>query len=200
MAACSEFCSRSRHGRMVRAARSRRHARRACAGESRAQDRKEPEAGLIYSDEDKIDLAGNRSNPFFKMDWNPELFLGQNYIDHLGVYRTDIFARLADLAKALKVRRTTIWLCAVSNNCDRPNPPYPADSLPRAHGLRQPGGKTRCQAVCEGGSAWCDYGPPTANSSCRPGRPCPENIESHRVVYELPDPAPRVADHCLSRR
>jgi len=42
-----------------------------------------PTAGLIYSDEDKIDAAGLRSDPFFKPDWNPELFLGQNFINHL---------------------------------------------------------------------------------------------------------------------
>ena len=55
---------------------------------------KNPEAGLLYSDEDKIDLAGHRSNPFFKTDWNPELFLGQNYINHLGVYRADLLREI----------------------------------------------------------------------------------------------------------
>ncbi len=49
-----------------------------------------PEAGLIYSDEDKIDAAGERSSPYFKPDWNPELFLVQNFINHLGLYRTDL--------------------------------------------------------------------------------------------------------------
>src|SRR6266513_1648374 len=46
-----------------------------------------PEAGLIYSDEDKIDPTGTRCCPFFKPDWNPELLLGQNYINHLAIYR-----------------------------------------------------------------------------------------------------------------
>ncbi len=46
-----------------------------------------PEAGLIYSDEDKIDQSGARCCPFFKPDWNPELLLGQNYINHLATYR-----------------------------------------------------------------------------------------------------------------
>ena len=49
-----------------------------------------PDAGLIYSDEDKIDEAGARSSPYFKPDWNPELFLGQNFINHLGLYRTEL--------------------------------------------------------------------------------------------------------------
>src|SRR4029079_15270663 len=46
-----------------------------------------PKAGLIYSDEDKIDQSGARCCPFFKPDWNPELLLGQNYINHLATYR-----------------------------------------------------------------------------------------------------------------
>jgi glycosyltransferase involved in cell wall biosynthesis len=49
-----------------------------------------PDAAIIYSDEDKISMSGVRINPYFKCDWNPELFLGQNLISHLGVYRTDI--------------------------------------------------------------------------------------------------------------
>ena len=49
-----------------------------------------PDAGIIYSDEDFIDSLGVRTNPFFKSDWNPELFLGQNYLNHLGVYRTQL--------------------------------------------------------------------------------------------------------------
>jgi glycosyltransferase involved in cell wall biosynthesis/SAM-dependent methyltransferase len=49
---------------------------------------RQPDAGLIYSDEDKIDEKGNRMDPYFKSDWNPFLFLGHNMISHLGVYRT----------------------------------------------------------------------------------------------------------------
>lgn len=48
-----------------------------------------PDAALIYSDEDKIDSLGQRSDPYFKPDWNPDLFLAQNYISHLGVYRAE---------------------------------------------------------------------------------------------------------------
>lgn len=47
-----------------------------------------PEADLIYSDEDKIDENGHRYDHYFKPDWNPDLFLVQNFISHLGVYRT----------------------------------------------------------------------------------------------------------------
>lgn len=49
-----------------------------------------PELDLVYSDEDKIDEAGNRSDPTFKPDFSPDLLLSTNYISHLGVYRTSI--------------------------------------------------------------------------------------------------------------
>lgn len=49
-----------------------------------------PELDLIYSDEDKIDSEGRRFGHYFKPDWNYELFLAQNLISHLGVYRTQI--------------------------------------------------------------------------------------------------------------
>ncbi len=45
---------------------------------------------LIYSDEDRVTSHGQRIDPYFKPDWNPELLLGQNFISHLGVYRTSL--------------------------------------------------------------------------------------------------------------
>lgn len=47
-----------------------------------------PDADLVYSDEDKIDENGHRYDHYFKPDWNPDLFNVQNYVSHLGVYRT----------------------------------------------------------------------------------------------------------------
>jgi glycosyltransferase involved in cell wall biosynthesis len=47
-----------------------------------------PEADLLYSDEDKIDGRHRRYDPYFKPDWNPDLFQCQNFVSHLGVYRT----------------------------------------------------------------------------------------------------------------
>jgi hypothetical protein len=42
-----------------------------------------PAARLVYSDADRIDSKGQRSRPFFKVDWNYDLFLAQNYLNHL---------------------------------------------------------------------------------------------------------------------
>ncbi len=50
--------------------------------------RAHPDAGIIYSDEDKIDEAGQRYAPYFKPDFLPDLFTGQHYLTHLCTYRT----------------------------------------------------------------------------------------------------------------
>ena len=58
-----------------------------------------PELDLIYSDEDKIDADGNRFDPHFKADWSPDTLMGNNYISHLGVYRTSIVKELGGFRK-----------------------------------------------------------------------------------------------------
>lgn len=49
-----------------------------------------PDADLLYSDEDKIDAQGRRFHPYFKPDWNPDLFLAQNLVTHLCVCRASL--------------------------------------------------------------------------------------------------------------
>ena len=53
-----------------------------------------PNAQLIYTDEDKVDEHGIRFDPHFKPDWNPDLLTTQNYISHLSVYKTDLIKSL----------------------------------------------------------------------------------------------------------
>ena len=50
----------------------------------------DPQLEFIYSDEDKIDDAGTRSDPFFKPDFDPLLLQGQNYVCHLSMYRREL--------------------------------------------------------------------------------------------------------------
>lgn len=45
---------------------------------------------MIYSDEDKIDINGNRKDAFFKPDWSPDTFLSCMYTCHFGVYKKKI--------------------------------------------------------------------------------------------------------------
>ncbi|HWR00322.1 MAG TPA: glycosyltransferase [Chlorobaculum sp.] len=47
-----------------------------------------PDVCIIYSDEDKLDLSGNRCDPYYKPAFNYNLLLCQNYLAHLIGYRT----------------------------------------------------------------------------------------------------------------
>jgi glycosyltransferase involved in cell wall biosynthesis len=61
-----------------------------------------PDVNIIYSDEDKIDENGNRFDPYFKPDFNYLLFLGQNMISHLGVYRTSLVKKVGGFRKGFE--------------------------------------------------------------------------------------------------
>lgn len=47
-------------------------------------------AEFIYSDEDKLDMDGSFTEPHFKPDFAPDMFLSQNYLSHLGVIRKSL--------------------------------------------------------------------------------------------------------------
>jgi GT2 family glycosyltransferase len=53
-----------------------------------------PDLTILYSDEDQIDENGRHSSPYFKPDWDYDLSLGQNLINHLGAYRADLVGRV----------------------------------------------------------------------------------------------------------
>jgi len=61
-----------------------------------------PEWQLIYSDEDKIDEAGRRFDPYFKPDWNYDFLLAQNCICHLGVYKTELVRSVGGFRKGFE--------------------------------------------------------------------------------------------------
>ena len=50
---------------------------------SRWKLRRFPHAELLYTDADNLDPHGERCNPYFKPDWNYDLLLAQNYVNHL---------------------------------------------------------------------------------------------------------------------
>jgi len=53
-----------------------------------------PSVRLIYSDEDKINEAGERCDPYFKSAWNPDLFYSHNMFSHLGVYKKTLLSEI----------------------------------------------------------------------------------------------------------
>lgn len=61
-----------------------------------------PEIDFLYSDEDKIDTDGRRYDPYFKPDWNPHLFLGQNYLNHLTTVRHSLVMEVGGFRQGLE--------------------------------------------------------------------------------------------------
>jgi O-antigen biosynthesis protein len=49
-----------------------------------------PDADVVYSDQDKLNLHGRRADPFLKPDWSPVYALGAMYIGHLLVVRRSL--------------------------------------------------------------------------------------------------------------
>ncbi len=61
-----------------------------------------PHVGLLYTDEDKIDARGDRYDPFFKPDWNPDLLTSLNYCCHLSVLRRSLIIELGGIATTVE--------------------------------------------------------------------------------------------------
>ena len=61
-----------------------------------------PDAAMVYSDEDKIDMGGVRFAPFFKPDFDPVLLLGQNYPCHLTLFRRELVERAGGYREGLE--------------------------------------------------------------------------------------------------
>lgn len=52
------------------------------------------DTALIYADEDFINLEGQRCEPYFKTDWNPDLFYSQNFLTGCTAYRAEWVKKL----------------------------------------------------------------------------------------------------------
>ncbi|HJF39980.1 MAG TPA: glycosyltransferase, partial [[Clostridium] spiroforme] len=61
-----------------------------------------PNLDFIYSDEDKIDLAGKRRDPHFKSDFAPDSILGSNYICHFEIMRKSIVDKIGGFRVGLE--------------------------------------------------------------------------------------------------
>lgn len=153
-----------------------------------------PESGLLYSDEDKIDARGARSEPFFKTDFDPELFLAQNFINHLGVYRTALLREIGGFREGLEGSQDY----DLALRCIERLRPDQIRHVPRIlYHWRKAAGSLAALADAK----------PYAREAARraiaehlerrqiAGRveACPENPESHRVIYEVTDPLPLVS-------
>ncbi len=147
-----------------------------------------PEAALIYSDEDKIDGRGERSEPYFKCDWNPDLFLSHNMICHLGVYRRAVVEELGGFREGFEGAQDYDLALRVTEKI----PPAAIRHIPRVlYHWRMHGGSTARSADSK------PYAAQAANRALNEhvqrmgirGR-VELDGEAHRTRYDLPDPPP----------
>jgi O-antigen biosynthesis protein len=149
------------------------------------------DAAIIYSDEDFLDANGVRSNPFFKPDWNSELFLGQNYLNHLGVYRTSLLREIGGFREGFEGSQDY----DLALRCVARLRPEQIRHIPRL---------LYHWRMVEGSLADQPDAKPYARHAARralnsylaergimaEAKACPENEESHRVIYALPTTRP----------
>ncbi|MEY2532074.1 MAG: hypothetical protein QOI96_2159, partial [Verrucomicrobiota bacterium] len=153
-----------------------------------------PNAGMIYSDQDSISRNGVRSNPFFKSDWDPVLFLGQNFVNHLGVYKTSLLREVGGFREGYEGSQDYDLVL----RCVERLRPEQVRHIPRIlyHWRMVPGsvgasGEEKPYAKEAARRAIADHLVRTGIA----GRvePCPENIDHHRVIFEVPKPEPLVS-------
>ncbi|MDW7755092.1 MAG: glycosyltransferase [Brevefilum sp.] len=61
-----------------------------------------PTCTVIYSDEDKLTPHGKRIDPYFKSDFDVDLFLSQNMVSHLGVYKREAILKVGGFRQGLE--------------------------------------------------------------------------------------------------
>ena len=80
-----------------------------------------PSVQFIYTDEDKIDVNGLRLDPHFKSDWNLDLLYSQNYVSHLGVYKTDLVKKIGGFREGYEGSQDYDLLLRYSREIDDKN-------------------------------------------------------------------------------
>jgi GT2 family glycosyltransferase len=136
-----------------------------------------PQVDMIFSDEDRIDLAGRRRDPRFKPDWNPSLMLAHNMFGRLGVFRKRLVEKVGGFGPdfagsqvagdkgAAESEHDLVLRCAQATSADR------IRHIPRV--------------LYHRGASSC--GP---KSSAHEARACPQ---PRQLEYALPAPAPHVS-------
>jgi O-antigen biosynthesis protein len=153
-----------------------------------------PEAILIYSDEDKITAKGSRHDPYFKCSFNHELFLAQNMISHLGVYRRDVVSEVGGFRPGLEgsqdwdLALRVIEAAGTRGIIHIPTILYHWRATPgsTAHSSGE-----KNYAAGAGRDAVLEH--LERRGILATVEPAPEAPQFNRVRYTLPSPAPRVS-------
>ncbi|WP_210424649.1 glycosyltransferase family 2 protein [Marichromatium bheemlicum] len=155
---------------------------------------KYPNVALIYSDEDKITETGKRYEPYFKCEFNPELFLAQNMISHLGVYRRDLIEEIGGFRSEFNGSQDYDLALRVISKVA----PEQIVHIPRVlYHWRAISGST---ALANSEKSYASVAGRKAVSAYLKSKgvtaevmPAPEVLSHNRVRFALPDPLPIVS-------
>ncbi|WP_160063867.1 glycosyltransferase family 2 protein [Psychromonas sp. L1A2] len=79
---------------------------------------KNPNARILYSDEDKLTSKGERASPHFKPQWNRDLLYSMNYISHLGVYKKSLVDAIGGFKVGVEGSQDYDLLLRCIEHCD----------------------------------------------------------------------------------
>lgn len=152
-----------------------------------------PEAGIVYSDEDKLDGAGLRREPYFKSEFDPLLLVGQNYLNHLCMFRRALVTEVGGYREGYEGSQDWDLALRVSERLS----PTQVVHIPHVlYHWRAHSGSTAAQlsakpyAVDAGRRAVMDH----LSRTGRPGRVTRIPKSGHnRVTWDVPEPAPLVS-------
>lgn len=160
---------------------------------ARALDER-PDATLVYSDEDKMDVAGYRHQPHFKSGWNPDLLLAQNYICHLAVMSRDRVVEVGGLREGYEGSQDHDLLLRVTRGASSESVVHIPKIL---YHWRVIDGSTAASAGAKSYS-WDAGVKAVAQAACARSNDH-ASVEAgalphtYRVRWDIPDPAPRVS-------
>lgn len=157
-----------------------------------AEIRDYPEAQVIYTDEDKIDGHGRRYGPYFKPDFDPDLLLGQNVVNHLTAYRRELVEAVGGFRKGFEGSQDHDLILRATALCGS----AAVRHIPRIlYHWRQ---ETEGRSFSEGAMARCVAAARVAITEHLQLRGSEVEMQAatknfHRVVFALLDPAPLVS-------
>ena len=154
-----------------------------------------PSAGLVYTDEDKVTADGSaRFAPYFKSDWNRDLFLSHNMISHLGVYKTALVREAGGFRKGFEGSQDHDLALRVIEQLK----PDQIIHIPkvlyhwRSHeSSTASSGSAKSYAIDAGVRAIQEHLDRTG--VCATASVDPTTGSHYRVRYDLPEPAPMVS-------
>jgi O-antigen biosynthesis protein len=151
---------------------------------------------MLYTDHDQVSPDGQRSDPWFKPGWDPDLLLAQDYISDLAVYRRALVEDVGFLrpefagAEYYDLALRTTAAIGADRVCHVPAILYHRRSekqtdrseraLPALRSIRAAHRAVRNHLDARG------YGKALLE-------PAPQAPSAHRVIWPIPEPAPLVS-------